>query len=448
MPLTIRRPIQIDLDTDRQQDAEERERAKLTELMKRVQEKLRGRQEGQDFGSRIIERAEEIRDERESREGVAEPTRPDFRSVGPSGGGIRGALGDIGRGALGAGRAAVRGIDVGLEAVAPFAGKAAETVFGGLPIVGTGGPLSLGRETFRLPDPQTGGNILDFRGPPTAAQVGQATEFTFRNPLEAAQREVEFGRPLTEPAGRFLARGAVEVVPGGQAVDILTGGKLSDIAEDIGGVVGPELAVLSNAVPVEAALFVGPKLLFRGTRVTSRALEVLARVARGGVTMDTIEAGVKVDLAKFADEAAEAVSLGDIPPRTEAGQPFRDVERFDVPTEDIAAETRIPPGVSREAPLTGQQVEDLPVGQVELPFPRTRDAQEIAQLAGERRNNLKAVQEGAEAGSKTADDVQIAENGLAVARQEDNAARIADVDDLTKRSFTELIDDARRACRG
>ncbi len=439
MPFTIRKPLTIELPRPQQDAADERKRARLAEETEKFLEEATRRatqkaqqQEGPaDFMARAIERAKEIAAERGP---TPEPEPPEEEGGGGFLGGLRdvgrGALGvgqDIGRGALGAGRGIVRGIDVGLEAAAPFAGQAAESIVRGLPVVGD---VGIGRDFFNIPPAQTGGDILDFRGLPTAAQVGEATEFTFRNPLEAAQREVEFGRRVTEPAGRALGRGIVAGTPALAAADVATQGRLSDIAADIGGVVGPELAVLSNAVPVEAALFAGPKLLFRGARVTSEVLEVLGRVAKGGATIDTLEVAVKSDLAKFADEAAEAVG------------------RFDLPAEQITAETRIPPGVSREAPLTGQQVAELPVGQVELPFPRTRNAQEIAQLAGERRNNLRAVQEGAEAGTNSVDDVLAAEAELAVARQADTVARTADVEDLTKTSFDELIENARKACRG
>lgn len=429
MPLTIRRPIQIDLDTRQQQDAEERERARLTEVMKRVREKVL-RELPEDFRSRVLERAEERRGERRP---VEEPL-PDFRSVGPSG--ILGGLRDIGGDIVG-------GIDRGLEAAAPFAGDLAERAFR----ASLGGQVAeVARGIPGVPTTGGGPTITDFaRQPfvPGAEQIGQAAEFAVRNPLEAAQREVEFGRPVTEPAGRLLGRGAVQATGLG-AVDVATQGRLTEIAEDIGGAVAPELVVLSNLVPVEAPLFAGARILFRGVRVAPRALETLARLARGEATREGVKAVTRTELIKFADEAAEAVELGDVPARTETGRPFR--ERFDV--EDITAETRIPPGVSRAAPLEGQQIADLPAGQTELPFPRTRSAQEIAQLAGERRNNLRAIQEGAETGTNTADDVLLAEADLMASRQADNTARLADTEDLTKKSFTDLIDDARRACRG
>lgn len=122
--------------------------------------------------------------------------------------------------------------------------------------------------------------------------------------------------------------------------------------------------------------------------------------------------------------------------------------RFDVPAEQITPETTIPPGVSRTSPLQGQQVAELPAGQLELPFPRTRNAQEVAGLAAERRTNSAAVREGALRGRNTADEVLAAEADLSSARQADVTARQADLEDLTKRSFDDLIAGARRACRG
>ena len=450
MPFTIRRPIQIELDRQQEQDAAERKRDRLTEEMKKFREEAlrragqKAEQQTPDLRSRILERAEELREEREGP--APQPT--------PRGGrGFLGGLADIGRGALDVGRGAiravaasppVRAIDVGLEAIAPAAGRAAEAGVRGQPI---GQVAELVRAIPGVPTTGGGPTITDVaRKPfvPGAAQIGQAVQSTFESPLAAAEAEVEFGRAITEPVGRALGRAAVAGTPALAVADVATRGKLSDIAADIGGVVGPELAVLSNAVPVEAALFAGPKILFRATKVTPKVLETLARVAKGGATIDTLEAGVKIDLAKFADEAVEAVELRPVV----SEPPERLTERFGLPAEQITTETRIPPGVSREAPLTGQQAADLPVGQAELPFPRTRNAQEIAQLAGERRNNLRAVQEGAEAGTNSVDDVLAAEAELAVARQSDAVARAADVEDLTKTSFDELIENARKACRG
>lgn len=128
--------------------------------------------------------------------------------------------------------------------------------------------------------------------------------------------------------------------------------------------------------------------------------------------------------------------------------PVAEAARFDVPTEQITPETVLPPGVSRTSSLQGQQVVELPAGQLELPFPRTRNAQEIAGLAAERRTNAAAVREGALRGRNTADDVLAAEADLSSARQADITARQADLEDLTKRSFDDLIAGARRACRG
>ncbi len=441
MPFTIRRPIQIELDRQQEQDAAERKRDRLTEEMKKFREEAlrradqKAEQQTPDLRSRILERAEELREERE---GPAPQPTP------RGGGGFLGGLADIGRGALDVGRGIVGGIDRGLEAIAPAAGRAAEAGVRGQPI---GQVAELVRAIPGVPTTGGGPTITDVaRKPfvPGAAQIGQAVQSTFESPLAAAEAEVEFGRAITEPVGRALGRAAVAGTPALAVADVATRGKLSDIAADIGGVVGPELAVLSNAVPVEAALFAGPKILFRATKVTPKVLETLARVAKGGATIDTLEAGVKTDLAKFADEAVEAVELRPVV----SEPPERLTERFGLPAEQITTETRIPPGVSREAPLTGQQAADLPVGQAELPFPRTRNAQEIAQLAGERRNNLRAVQEGAEAGTNSVDDVLAAEAELAVARQSDAVARAADVEDLTKTSFDELIENARKACRG
>lgn len=148
-----------------------------------------------------------------------------------------------------------------------------------------------------------------------------------------------------------------------------------------------------------------------------------------------------------ADVVADLRKTVQVAPEVAAPEPSL-VQRFDVPAEAITAETRIPPGVSRTSPLRGQQLAELPAGQLELPFPRTRNAQEIASLAAERRTNLRAIREGAEAGTHTADDVVAAEADLSAARAADTTARAADLEDLTKKSFDELIDAARRACSG
>lgn len=201
-------------------------------------------------------------------------------------------LGGLVGGLKNVGSAIIDPIDKGLEAVAPFAGAAAERVFSGLPIVGEGGPLSLGRETFRIPDAQTGGDISNFRGIPTASQVGQATQFSFENPLEAAQREVDFFRPATGPAGRFLGRGFVESTPGVKELSAATGGRLAELGADVGEAVLPELAVPSNLIPFEAPLIGAGKLAFRSAGVAARNAPAIASVT-----------------ARLAEQAPEAIRV-------------------------------------------------------------------------------------------------------------------------------------------
>ena len=320
MAFTIRKPLTIELPRPQQDAADERKRARLAEETEKFLEEAARRasekaqqQVPDDFMDRAIARAKEIAAERGP---APEPQAPE------DGGGFLGGLRDVGRGALDVGRDVVGAIDRGLEAVAPAAREAAEAGFRGLPV---GQVAEAVRAIPGVPKTGGGPTITDFaRRPfvPGAEQIGQAAEFTVREPLAAAQAEVEFGRPITEPVGRALGRAAVAALPAGQVVDVATQGRLSDIAEEIGGVVAPELVVLSNAVPVEAPLFAGAKLLFRGVRVPVRALEALARVAKGGATIEVLEAGVKTDLAKFADEAARAVELRPVvePSRLTPGQ--------------------------------------------------------------------------------------------------------------------------------
>ncbi len=116
---------------------------------------------------------------------------------------------------------------------------------------------------------------------------------SFQDPLAAgagvvdvlrAEREA-FGQ-FTEPAGRFVAREAAEAQPAVQVLEAArrVGAPVPDIpavAEEVGGAVIPELALLSNIVPLP---FIDPALarllsltVRTGTRVSRPFLEGLSR---------------------------------------------------------------------------------------------------------------------------------------------------------------------------
>lgn len=334
-----------------------------------------------------------------------EPFRPALEALN-QGGGFLNRLQGIGQGALNIGQA-------GLNAVAPFAGSVGEGFFNPTtanPILGGIGIAANAARSIPSDPFAPRGDTLLGAGIPTTADIGRGTEFAFRNPLEAAQREVDFVRPATAPAGRIIGESLVQTFPPLKAADVATQGRLSEVAADVGEVVFPELAVLSNLVPVEAPFLAGVKVLFRGRMVARVWLEALQTIARSHVADDALGAGAKTDLANFADEATAALTqtaqgaptelapiVRDVtapaPPRTiglketvetvNQGQPvfaahvrspnvsIGRVERFDFKRGARKVEVTTPRGQTRTLEIDDtvftREGETLPVPQAELP---------------------------------------------------------------------------------
>jgi hypothetical protein len=155
------------------------------------------------------------------------------------------------------------------ERINQATGRLAELAVTGVPL---GTALQAGREAGeRL-------NIPVLGGIPSGLEAREFAEE--RGPLGLLEAEVEFGRPVTEPVGRFLGRGLgtqLEATPAGPLA-AAAGIDLSEVGGQVGAVGFPEVAVLSNLVPVpiiddalRIALKLGPELK-AGARVAPDVL--------------------------------------------------------------------------------------------------------------------------------------------------------------------------------
>lgn len=287
--------------------------------------------------------------------------------IQPSGGGFLSGLRDLGGAALGAAPGAI-------GQLAEFGAQAASG-----PVLGAGfvpGVPQISDINRLLPAPPAQQDIFNFRVP-TPRQIGQAAEFTVRDPLGAAQAEVEFGRRATGPAGRVLGRGAVTGTPALNVADLLSQGRVGDIGAQVGEAVVPELAVLSNAAPLEAPIFAGAKALKNvpaALRVGRRGLPLAETVLRS--VDETVPAlRVAAETAeRTADEvidAATALRVGGEPDLARVGLAEAETPLGrTIPSVEPLEVAPAQPGRARPVETVGIRGEPLPG--------RLRTAQEIA----------------------------------------------------------------------
>lgn len=168
--------------------------------------------------------------------------------------------------------------------------SAAGSFIGGLPL--PGGPITL--------TPSARGGL-----PGATLSVPQQQTVS-----EVAEFERSVFQPVTKPAGRFVAEAAVRQQPGLRIADVVVGGRVSEIAGDIGATVAGELLLPTNLIPipiVDPLLARALGLAARaGTRVTRSVLQRLSREA-GEIAVREGDTVLGTAARRFQDDAARLV---------------------------------------------------------------------------------------------------------------------------------------------